>query len=110
MDESQTWKDYPQLLPMSKAHPNGNIPTLYSDGVSSAQIGREVVRFYISRFDPNLSGSSPAQNEPVAQIIMSASAFVQAVAFLNKMVDGMVSTGIVTSEEKSRLYNFEAPV
>jgi hypothetical protein len=92
------------LLPIRESHPHGSIPTFYSDGVSSAQIGREVVRFYVSRFDPNMSGTGPAQNEPIAQIVMSASAFVQTAAFLNAMVDRMVDTGVLSAEDKSALF------
>ena len=95
------------LLPIGDRHPKGGIPTLYSDGVSSAQVGREVVRFYLSRFDPNMSGNGPAQNEPVAQIVMSASAFAQTAGFLNAMVDRMIIAGVITVEEKARFFELE---
>ena len=91
------------LLPIRDPYPNESIPTIFSDGVSSAQNGIEVVRFYLSRFDPNTSGSGPMQNEPVAQVIMPVSGFVQTVNFLSKMLSRLEESGTVAPETKARI-------
>ncbi len=97
----------PALLPIREEHPGNSIPVLFSDGISSAQFGREVVRCYLSRFDPNLSGSGSSQNEPVAQVVLPTSAFLQSVAFMSRIVDQMVHDGIITAEYKARFFRAE---
>ena len=83
----------------SAEFPPPNFPTVYADGVMNVAHGSQVVKFYLSRFDPSFNVSNSAsQNTPIAQVIMPLYSFIDTAVFFEQALNAMVAEGLITQE------------
>jgi hypothetical protein len=74
-----------------------SVPTMYADGVANLARGPGIVKFYLTRFDPDpdVESNNPALNTMVGQVVMSATGFAATVLFFKKQLDEMLERGEV---------------
>jgi hypothetical protein len=87
------------ILPAPDDFPSPMLPMVYSDGVSTFQPGPEVVKFYLSRLEPHLRAEASSLTQPVVQVAMSVTGFLQMVAFFNKVTANMLERGVVSPQQ-----------
>ncbi len=87
------------ILPAPDDFPSPMLPMIYSDGVSTFQPGPEVVKFYLSRLEPHLRAEAASLTQPVVQVAMSVTGFLQMVAFFNKVTANMLERGVVSQHQ-----------
>jgi hypothetical protein len=78
--------------------PDWAIPTYFIDGVGNFQPGSEVGRFYLVRSDPAANAVGLSALRPVAQVVLTNSAFVNTAIFFESVLRGLVADGHVTEE------------
>ena len=87
------------ILPAPDDFPSPMLPMIYSDGVSTFQPGPEVVKFYLSRLEPHLRAEAASLTQPVVQVAMSVTGFLQMVAFFNKVTTNMLERGVISAQQ-----------
>lgn len=80
-------------------YPPDGFPVIFSDGVQSCAGGSETVRFYLSRFNPDIMAVAGAETATVCQIVMSTSGFIGSVLFLQKRLADMVKSGAIPQHQ-----------
>jgi hypothetical protein len=78
--------------------PPADVHTVYADGIANIAPGDHVIRFYLFRTDPDISGAPSYQNRAVTQVIMPLDSFIVTAAFMNKSLDTLVEQGIISRE------------
>lgn len=84
--------------PVTGPYPPCNFPTIFVDSiVNLARVGG-VVKFYLTRFDPPMSGNAQANQSPVCQIVMPKEGFVAMTMFFQQQLEIMIQKNEVTRE------------
>jgi hypothetical protein len=78
--------------------PDARFPTVYADGVASLTPAPGLVRFFLSRADPNMLGRGGAVTNPIVQVVMQHYGFVQMVLFFQRQLKAMVEQKAIPKE------------
>jgi hypothetical protein len=84
-------------------YPPLEVPTIYTDGVTSIVPGNHIIKFYLSRIDPSFEVTSPTSTQVCAQIVMPIAGFVQLVGFFEKNLKRMIKNQTVTQAQVDEL-------
>lgn len=100
----------PAAIPVVKVV--GDIPVIFTDGVSSHSYAPGIAKYYLFRVDSDPLALGNDKTVTVAQIIMQAEGFAKMVAFLNHRLKLMVRDGAISKEATDKImsHDFEAPV
>lgn len=85
--------------------PSGNFPTLFTDGILSGSQTKEVVKLYLGRNDSNVFGRGGAVINPIAQVVMPISSFIAAVVLMERMIDNMIDSKVISKEFVDKVKN-----
>ena len=85
--------------PPAAAYPAPGLPTIFADGVLNFQPSPQVVKFYLFAFEASTNAVSEQRFNPVAQVVMPMSAFVNTVAFFGSIAERLVKDGVVSQAE-----------
>lgn len=81
------------------AYPPPGLPTHFADGVLNFQSGQQVVKFYLFAFEASTSSMTEHRFNPVAQVVMPVSAFINTVAFFDSVAQKLIKDGVVSQAE-----------
>jgi hypothetical protein len=84
--------------------PRLELPTIFADGVVNILPSKEVVKFYLSRFDPPIVGDANLLQRVIAQVAMPTTAFVQTAVFFQVALNHLVDEGYVSKTEVEALF------
>ena len=87
----------------SAGFPPANFPTVYADGVQSIAYGPSVIKFYLSRIEPNFAGDGTNQLQAFAQIIMPIDGFGSMFVFFEAQLRLLVQNGVITEQRLGEL-------
>ena len=82
--------------------PPPGAPTIFADGVLNLQQSPQVVKFYLFAFEASIGSGAEQRFNPVAQVVMPVSAFINTVAFFDSIADQMVKDGVVAQADLDR--------
>jgi hypothetical protein len=68
--------------------PPWNLQTIFADNIVNLARGSGVVKFYLERFDPPMSGNAQPDSVPVCQVIMPIRTFAAMTQFQRTLVRG----------------------
>lgn len=88
--------------------PHVTIPTVFADGVTNFFHSREVAKFYLSRFDPSLTGMGGVQAQSSCQVVMPLSSFMVTAAFFKTAVEALVAQGVLNKDDWSNALEAQA--
>jgi hypothetical protein len=83
---------------VKEGFPQATLPTFFADGVLNAAPSANVVRFYLYRSDPELTGKGEYQNQVIAQVVLPTLGFLQAAIFFEKAVKQFAAQGILNGD------------
>lgn len=89
--------------PVGPQFPAPTLPAVFIDGVASLLYNQQVVKFYLSRLDPSLTGQGAPKMTEVAQVVMPLSGFVMTAIFFEDMLGRMVEAGLVQQKDVDQL-------
>ncbi len=87
------------------SYPSPALPTIFADGVLNFQPGQQVVKFYLFAFEASTTSVSEHRFNPVAQVVMPVSAFLNTVAFFDSVAQRLVKDGVVSQAELDQTRN-----
>ena len=87
---------------LGASYPSPGLPTIFADGVLNFQSGQQVVKFYLFALEASTTSVSEHRFNPVAQVVMPVSAFLNTVAFFDSVAQRMVKDGLVSQAELDR--------
>jgi len=79
-------------------HP-ATIPLLYADNILNVFNNKDIVKFYLTRFNPSAQGMVQEANSPVAQVVMPMRSFIEMAAFFHVTTKNMIERGVFSQEE-----------
>jgi hypothetical protein len=79
-------------------YPSQFVPVAFADGISSANWGSGVVKFYLTRYDPHLRAGGQPKEQVVGQVIMPIRGFVAAASFAQRLLNAMINDGTISKE------------
>lgn len=88
-----------EILPPDIEHASIGFPTVFADGVASVAPSNEVIKFYLSRLEPHFFAKEPVKNQPVAQVIMPISGFVNTAVFFQRVLESLKASGVVSDSQ-----------
>jgi hypothetical protein len=91
--------DVPAAAVPAPIFPPATIPTVFTDGALNFNHSPQVVKFYLFRFDPALTGSSAALPQVIAQVVMPVPSMVHTAAFFNAAIENLVRQGHVSEAD-----------
>jgi hypothetical protein len=77
----------------AEGYPREDLPVYFVDILTSAAKGPGFIKTYIARIDPKVDGTPGAKVTPIAQLVFAFPALVNALAFLELQVEGLVKQG-----------------
>jgi len=84
--------------------PPAGTPVAYADGIANLAHGKNVVKFYLLRADPDVAAVGPVQIQVVAQIVMPIDGFVRSIIFLTKTIQTLlIPRGAISQEEVEQI-------
>jgi hypothetical protein len=89
--------------PAEAGYPPISCPTMFADGVLSCSIAPGIAKFYLMRFEPNLSGNNEFRIQPMVQIVLPSEGFVNLAVYLNMQVDRMIRSGFISQNRVDEL-------
>jgi len=92
-----------QGAPVIGDYPAPTFPTVFADGVGSLTNSPSIVKFFLSRFEPDLAGTAPAKVQAFAQVIMPMEAFATTTLFFERALAGFVKQGFITQERLNEM-------
>lgn len=87
----------------SVPYPPLGFPTVFADAALNMAPQDGVVRFYLARLDPAMDGSLNSQFQPVIQVAMPVTGFLQMAVFFQAAIDEYVKRGIVSKTQLDEL-------
>jgi hypothetical protein len=93
-EEGQKMTDTAQPI----TRPPGNLQTIFADNIVNLARGSGVVKFYLTRFDPPMSGNAQPDSVPVCQVIMPIRTFAAMTVFFQQQLEIMIQNKEVTRE------------
>jgi hypothetical protein len=94
----------PELIPAT-GFPSEEVLTIFADGVANIAPSQNIMKFYLYRTDPDISGVTRYRNSIPAQIVMPMDGFISTVAFLHTALARLVSQGILSKELVDGIYS-----
>jgi hypothetical protein len=79
--------------------PPPTIPTVYADSIMNLAPSPHVIKFYLGRIDPSTKGDANYISQPIMQVVMSLTGFVNAAVFFEKALQEFRKRGLVTDDE-----------
>jgi hypothetical protein len=79
--------------------PDSDVPSIFSDGITAISPGQYVVKMYLGKVDPDVSGSPKFKVSTTQQLIMPINSFVQAAAFMNNVIETLVESKKLSAED-----------
>ena len=79
------------------------IPTVFADGIMNLSNNNEVVKFYLARMDPNITGSTGQQTNAIVQVVMPVSAFATTVVFFEDVMKNLIEAGTVNKDSVEQM-------
>jgi hypothetical protein len=83
---------------VKEGFPQAALPTFFADGILNAAPSENVVRFYLYRSDPELTGKGEYQNQVIAQVVLPTLGFLHAAIFFEKAVKQFAAQGILNGD------------
>ncbi len=83
--------------------PAPQFPTVFADAVSSLANSPNIVKFFLSRFEPSFTGDGRSQLQPFEQVIMPIDGFASMLVFFEAHLKVMVSQGYITEARLTEL-------
>lgn len=96
-----------ELIPAT-GFPPQEVLTVFADGVANIAPSQNMIKFYLYRTDPDISGASRYRNSISAQIVMPMDGFISSVAFLHTALARLVAQGILKKELVDSIYSQSA--
>jgi hypothetical protein len=87
-------------------YPQANFPTVFADGVMSLANSPTVVKFFLSRTEPNFAGDGTSINQAFAQVVMSMDGFAGTFAFFETAIKRFIAEGYITDVRLDELRQF----
>lgn len=104
--DEATKEAHKQMVEQTGKFPPRDCPVVYADVVASMARNGGAIKFYLVRFDPSLTADGTNQTQYVAQIILPAVGFVNAVTFFDAQLKEMLNKNEVTAELVDRARKF----
>ena len=89
--------------------PPPHFPTVFADGVLSMANSPSVVKFYLARIEPSLTGDGRTQLQAFAQVIMPIDGFANMFVFFEAQLRLLVKSGIITEQRLAELRSVFTP-
>jgi hypothetical protein len=97
----------PGLVDIPVVRVIGDIPVIFTDGVSSHSHAPGIAKYYLYRVDSDPFAIGNDKNVVVAQVVMQAEGFAKMVAFLNHRLSLMVKDGAVSKAAVDAAMSFD---
>jgi hypothetical protein len=89
-------------------YPPQNLPVLYLEGIHNISVTENVVKMYVFRDNPAVSGQSlNSRRQPVMQIIMPIDEFLRTVIFLERVLSNFQDNNVVSRQKVDELRNLQ---